>query len=324
MLKRLSLGFMLLLALVGVAGVQAQWTAEPQSMGQYLPADTDLFFAIRTDGAFLDELSGVINGVVAKLPESVQAQAQMLDLKTLIESQVGPLSETGLGDYVAVGIANSVVIYDEDRTNDDEAVFYVAAALNDRAKFESFIDGMSPNTDKTTEDGMTVYTSDNDDMVRALVLDDVLYITNQTAVPTGETLADNSVFSETLSSLPEDSYNFLMYADFGPLFEMAMAQMPAESLDVFETMGLDMSEIGPIAIGGTILDEKSLVIDAYSPGFDMMMMPMVGAVDPAFAGNIPSGFSFVIHGTDLKTTLNATLDLLYQMNGAAAEQPTDA
>ena len=317
MLKRMSLVFTLLMALVGIIGVQAQAVAEPQSMAQYVPADSEVFFAIRTDGAFLDELSGIINGVVTKLPPIISAQAQNLDLKTLLEAQVGSLAETGVGDYVAVSMSNTVVLYDQDNTNDDDIVFYVVVDLNDRAKFEALFEKSVPNAQKTAENGATVYSGPegSSDQGRLIVQDNLAYLTNTTAVPSGNMLSSDGLFANTIASLPEPSYNFLVYADFGPLFEALMTQMPAQSTEMFDMMGVDFTQMGPVAMGGTILDGKALVIDSYSPSFTAMM-PMTGMVDPEFATNIPAGFSFMVHGTDIKTSANAGLDFIYKANEA--------
>jgi len=312
MLKRISLVFMLVIALVGIVGVQAQRTAEPQSMAQYLPADADFYFAVRTDGAFLDEISGLVNGIIEKLPPVVQQQTAGLNLKTLLEMQIGPLSETGLGDYVAASASNTTVLYDQDSRNDTEVVVYIVAALNDRAKFEAFIEKVAPNAKKSDENGTTMYAA-SAGMVNVLVTDDLAYLTNTAAMPSGDMLNGVSKFNDTLGKLPEASYNFLAYADFGPLFASMMTMMPPQSSAMFDSMGLDLANLGPIVIGGTVLDEKSLVIDIYSPSFGAAMMPSTAPIDPAFTNNIPSGFSFVVQGTDLKTSLNASLDLVYKM-----------
>lgn len=321
MLKRMSLVFTLLMALVGIIGVQAQAAAEPQSMAQYVPADSEMFFAFRTDGAFLDELSGIVNGVVDKLPPAIAAQAQGLDLKTLLEAQVGPLAETGVGDYVAVSVSNLGVVYDQDRSNDDEVVFYAVLDLTDRAKFEAFFEKAVPNAEKADENGATVYSNAAGarDQGNLTVQDDVAYLTNQAEMPSGDMLSTDSQFSDTLANLPESNYNLIAYIDYGSLFSAMMEQMPAQQMDIFNSMGMNLSDYGSMAFGATLLDEKSLVLDAYAPAFEGLTMEY-GTLDPAFAANIPAEMSFVTHSSNLGGILDVYLDLFVTMMEASPEQ----
>lgn len=310
MLKRFSLTLMLLVALVGVAGVRAQ-DGEPQTMAAYLPADAEFAAFARIDGDYLDTLSDVVNTVVAKFPAELTAQIPTVNLQQMLEMQVGQLEDTGIGDYVAVSISNMAVTMDREVSNDDEVRAYIVVQVADRAALEDFLSERG-NLEGEADGDWTRYPIDR--TTNLFVGNQVAYITNAEQMQLdGLPLSDDGPFSETIAQLPETNYNILVYADLGPLFAASMEMMPAESMEVFETMGMDLSEFGPIAFGATILDGRSLVIDSYVSPFPMMAaMGISGQIDPAFAANIPAEFSFVIHGTNLQAAFDAALDSFEQ------------
>lgn len=309
MLKRVSLVFMLLMALVGITGVQAQ-TAAPQTMAQYLPADADLFFAMRTDEAYMDELTGLIRTVGEKLPGSYANTLNGFNIRLLLSTQIGSLETIGVGDYVAASVSDVGLLYDRDYTNDNQVAFYGVLALTDAAKFEVFVERISPTLMKTDENGVTVYSNANGTPGKVFITPDAAYFTNRETLPSGDRLDSSSQFNDTVSRLPEPSYNVVIYADLESIFQGSLSQMTAQDRIVLTSLGFDLENLGPIAIGGTVVDGKSLVIDAYNGALNEVMSS-VSPIDSGFTAVIPSGTSYVMQATDFKTTFNTTLDLIY-------------
>ena len=312
MLKRISLVLMLLTVLVGIVGVKAQTEATPQSMAKYLPADADLFFAVRTDEAFLDEITDLINTVVDKVPDAYTSQLKGFDLRALLQSQVGSMEAIGVGDYAAVSASNIAVLYDQNYTNDGDVVFYGVLALTDATKFEAFFESKAQNMTRTNENGVTIYKSTG---ATVFVTSDAAYLTTQDALPTGDMLDSSARFSDTVSNLPEPGYNFVIYAETRTLLQGAMYSngIPAQNMMMLSQLGIDVANLGPLALGGTVLDGKSLILDAYTLSSGAVTSSPA-PIDPSFTELIPAGTSYVIQGTDLKALLNGVIDMIYSVS----------
>src|SRR5688572_10412527 len=122
----LVLGAALLLAL-SITSVSAMPTDDLVSLARYFPDDTAVFFSVRTDDAFIDELDNLMALVGGNLPEgSMPPMTLRESLDDLIQQQYG-LNESfdttirsWLGDTTAFGAVNFDVTFDDDFSNDGQ------------------------------------------------------------------------------------------------------------------------------------------------------------------------------------------------------------
>lgn len=310
-MKRLFLFMALMLALIGVSSVSLAQDVNPASMAKYFPAETQVFAALRTDEAYLDTLDGVIKGLIGKLPPELGVP--QIGVRNLIQQALGPITlddvRGWLGDYAALGVPDLTA-----GMGGNQAPVYVAVAITDKAAAEAFFMQMAPGMEERStrsEDGGFIIYRANPDVAGGGVLafgDDVLIVgANTTDLPAGG-LDSSEKFNATLAKLPAASYNIVIYAEFQPALTAAAGQLPPQAAASFEVFGVDLENLNPAAVGFTVLDGNSLTIDLVQPGVPGMM-PQMKAVNPAFAANIPDSFSFVVHGSDLATTINTSLDL---------------
>jgi hypothetical protein len=174
--------------------------------------------------------------------------------------------------------------------------------------------------------------------------EDVVLVSNdESAIAEGGVpeapLSDLEAFGTALSRLPEPDYNAVLYYDYAALLsgmfsDPDMMEMLMESGDEMVQMQMQMlmgmvDALEPFAIGLTILDERSLTMDAAIstaglteafaganlPAATMTLPP----VDLAFARHIPAETPLVIMGTELR----ASYDVLLETLRAIAAMETD-
>jgi hypothetical protein len=194
---------------------------------------------------------------------------------------------------------------------------------------------------QTTGDGYTLLVIDESAMPASLndadlviVRDDVLLFSANTdstvIVASGlqsPSLFEQPAFTGALGWLPADSYNITIYADVVNDILAASASMDADTasaMEMLEQIGFSMDSVGPVVVGFTILDGSVLTIDeaqAYDPAAGPMMIAIPGPVDMTFAARIPAGVPLALHGTGLKTQLEATAQSYSALFEAMAAQP---
>lgn len=314
-MKRLLLVLLLMLALIGVSAVASAQDLNPAGMAKYFPAETELFAAIRTDEAFLDELDVIVTTLRDKFPAALNIPR--LGIRNLIQSSLGPIQlsdiRAWLGDYAAIALPDLAAAAPRRADGDSrgQTPGYIAVAITDKAATEAFFLNMMPafaeNTVKSEENSFTVYRSNRPDSPGfAAFGEDVLIISvSSNDLPAGG-LDSSPRFTVALAKLPEASYHALVYVDAANLMRVSMEAMP-QAAEAMQTMNLDLSSLNPAVIGFTVLDGNSLVVDSVSPGI-AGMMPALKEINPEFARHIPGTFSFVMQSSGLATVVNMALD----------------
>lgn len=316
MRKLLVICILGLLALgVFTSAAQAAQVADLAALAQYFPGDTPLFGAIRTDDTTIAELDSVLNRVLSKLPEGIAPPD--FSLQTALdqiarEAGLGDFSEmrAWLGDYAAAGR----IVTDDPSTSASEGVLFVAQ-ITDRAAAEAFWKGIldrSGGQDYQVEESsaFTLYAIESDPPVEGglLFTDDVMLLgvadLPQLLLAREAKLAQNTTFQETLNLLPAQQYGGLIYFDPAALAEQSRG-----------SDGLAATLLGQQAVGFTLLDERSLVMDVASRLGDLsalenlgLSLPSLQPVSPAFAANIPADVSLLAHATNIKALYDAFIE----------------
>ncbi|MBI5671113.1 MAG: DUF3352 domain-containing protein [Chloroflexi bacterium] len=331
MLKRLLAVLVLAALLLGlVPTLAASPTVELAALAQYFPGDTPLFGAVRTDDATIAELDRVLATVLAKLPEGVASPD--LSLQSALDQiarEAGLDDFSGirawLGDYAAAGR----LIEDDPSTSASEGVLF-AAQITDRAAAEAFwkdILDRSGGQDYRVEaaDAFTLYAIESDPPMDAglLFTDDVMLLgvanLRQLLLTREAKLAQNATFQQTLDLLPAEQYAGLLYFDAAALAEFSQG-----------SPGLTSTLLGQQAVGFTLLDERSLVMDVASRLGNLsalenlgLSLPSLQPVSPAFAAHVPADVSLLAHATNVKALYDAFIETARataEREGTSAEE----
>lgn len=320
-------------ALPLAAPVAAIPTADLTTLAQYYPEDAFVFAATRADDAYIDTLDGLLEQVIASLPDNARRGIPSgFGLRNALDDLAGDVNSDGtfedtvgawLGDTVSIGVSNGEVITDDDFSNDDEVTYLIAAEITDRAAAEAVLAEVFPSGEITIEDDYLTGQFDTNGYL--YISNDVLLLSSTPDVlPAnleGDTtsLATSEAFTQAFASLPATDYNIGMYLDLPFLVQSSFSQMNMMGgMDSSMEMLTDVYDaIGPFAVGLTILDETSLTIDtaiSFDPalyettlGIDAADVFDFAPVDFAFAQHLPAGLPLVIQGTDLNRSFTNAL-----------------
>ncbi|MDX1994185.1 MAG: DUF3352 domain-containing protein [bacterium] len=305
-----------LLGMVGVGRAAALPVDELTTLAAYAPAETQLFAVIRTDEAYLDTLDALLARLSAALPGAIPEDATVRDVFTddtidSFEEDVRPW----LGDTVAaafpLGLGTFEPLYFLSVTDRDAADAFLEAELSDG---EAIVE----RTEQ--EDGTVrfdVRFGSNPPFTSALLTDDVALIGEPEALETvilpGDdvaSLADDGAFQDTLAALPADDYNALLYVT-GEGVEAAL-DLPEEAAEPF---GLDnlADQIGSLAVGLTVLEDRALTVDVVTAGGDLNALIGLGSTPldlDDLAARIPTDTPLVILGNNLGGHISGGLQLL--------------
>jgi len=355
-MKKLSVLVVALVAVFGatVLPAAAVPTADLTALTALFPSDTAVLVAVRTDAGYVEALDSVIDRVNGAFSEPVipmSLSAALAEASSNMGGDFETVFGSWLGDTAVVGVDLSYAL-DDDSTNDYLAGL-AAIQITDRAAAESFwSDAMSMNPDNvgytvSEEDGFTIYTPNTDGAQLDGTLpfafaDDYMLLGNLDIARSVESpLSDNAMFTDAMNALPNGDYNIAIYMDTVALFEANIAMMENSNNSGINAMGnMDMlrsfgAMSGQIAIGFTIIDGRSLTIDAVSTsdmsavaaalGMDEGLDFGMTAIDPSFAGFIPSGTPIVTHITNLNALSQTSVTALRaSVSGSAASAGGDS
>ncbi|MBE2267594.1 MAG: hypothetical protein IAE80_05135 [Anaerolinea sp.] len=362
---------LLLLSVVLLGAFALPTAAEPAAvpvedltaLAAYFPEGSLLFAGVRTDDGFIETLDGVIARVGAAFPEmggfSLSEALDQVASNVKEDASYEELIGAWLGETAAFGIVSMDMSM---MGMSDEPVVRVVIDIADREGAEGFFTANTPSRDydQTIYDGYTVYEHLRGGDAHVLFNDDVIIISNDLAsLQNGGAvefpLNASAAFTEAVGLLPESDYNIVYYQDTPAFLQMSMGMMSmmmeGDMGDV-EMFGMGSEEymqmiegvmgaIKPQAIGFTILDGSSLVIDGVSPvdleAMQAAMEGMEGAmggmgsmtamdsapVDLDFVQHIPAGTPLVILGTGMGDALSRIDDSLAMLAEMGEQQGMD-
>lgn len=327
-MKKLFLMLVVAVLLVSTVAlpVSATPTMELVGLARYFPAETHVFAAVRTDDGFINALDALASKVGAAIPEVAPPMSLMELIDTELQNSFGEGATFAatirpwLGDTAVMGVTLTSNLVDDDPFNDEDVPFMIAIAITDRAGAIAYLDeafaAAGTEVVITESAGFTVYTDEPDDLVLAVGDDVILLSDTEAKLNLGGDFAPlnaDATFTNTVTRLPEGDYNFVSYFDFGDILaqamqsEMAGGEMTEDDLAIAQQFAPLVENFPQQAIGATILDDRSLVLDFVQPRIDPAVLeqvglpvpPELGSVNLAFADNIPAGTPLIIHGTNL-------------------------
>lgn len=328
---------LLLLALGLVAGpAVAAPVSDLTALAASFPESTVFFAAMRTDDGFIETLDGVVGQVRELLPS---AMLPPLRLNSLLDQAVGELGLGSFREAVRPWLGSTAALGVSGETFAGMPGFLLAVSITDQtaaaAFVENFLNQMNSEYD-TGEQGGYLLFSDPRGQGAFAVGKDVLFLTLSTSDVPGlrddfTPLAASTDFSGVMAQLPAASYNLVAYLNVPALAALSERALPTGSPETEAMQQLGerfLDAVGPAALGFTILDGRSLVMDVVqtlgsaaaleAADFDLTLP--TAAVDPAFAAYIPADAPLVIQGTELNTSVTTGFHNLRVMGSLIQQQ----
>ncbi|MFW5691190.1 MAG: hypothetical protein ACOCXZ_01705 [Chloroflexota bacterium] len=318
----IALMALLLLTVPFLSSVQAVPTADLTALARYYPEDAPLFAAIRTDDGYFETLNGLVDQINANLgggviPASftIPTAPELLD-QIILNGDGAFLGVTF--DWVGETLAFGTTAFTP------EPAALLALDVNDRELAETELRGLLVDTsssDVVEVEGYLLFANEAERTFIALTEDAAIVSDQRAAVVAAAeradaTLADSETFNATLSLLPQGDYNIAAYADLAALTELAMMMTmsapPDGTMELAPMMpGMDETAQSKLAIGATILDGRSLVLDlALRPDNPDVVVNQPGYVEEQpvnldFAAYLPAYTQLAILDNDAKASFDA-------------------
>ncbi|MFN8528735.1 MAG: DUF3352 domain-containing protein [Anaerolineae bacterium] len=340
-MKRMMLVlFVMLLALA--APIQAQDTARqdgvPQ-MARYYSDDTFMFAAMRIDGAYIDQLSTLLNRVTSTFADLGVPQVDLRGLLSMVSG--GSDVFAWLGDYAAFGYSGDpALLLDPTAMSGtspsgipDGITAYGVIELRDAAAAEDFLASILPSSaHQTPVDGEypSFMTADGTSIVitptAAYVLPPGIPFLD-TRVDAAPTFDANTTFTTVTGHLPAPGYNALIYADAN-IFAQAIQLFTMSSSSIYDAFKpasapQDQAQMAvpsiPVAIGLTILNNDTLTIDVATLAGGTASQ----AINPDFVRFLPANAGAVVQATNLTGLYDTAMTLAASSAGSSNSASPD-
>ncbi|MBO9308847.1 MAG: DUF3352 domain-containing protein [Chloroflexi bacterium] len=335
-LKRLWAILPIALLIASLAAPSAQLTAQRtaentarlaqadiEGMAALMPSDSTFFFALRTDDNYIELLDSLIQKVYDTLPRLTLPSFSLKQLLDLAAQQaLGGDFQTKvrpwLGDTIAFAIGSLEKLLDADPRNDAQTETLLAARIVNRAAFEATLESLADP--RSYSKSRSAEFTDYEDLQQPLLVrvSETLVLAGtkasvNSALSRAAKLNANPQFKQTVGALPESAYNIFAYANLSELGQFA-AFLPREQRDLVRSFAV------PFAIGATILDGRSLVLDVAIQNTELVGDPSLGKpVNPDFARWMPADTVLSVHLRDLSAYYRALLSALRLILSGQAE-----
>jgi len=245
MKKIIGVIFILLLS---VSSIQAIDMDEGiQTLAKYAPADTPLFFSIRTDNQFINELDDVLQHVTNNLSLGITNLSLIELIDDILRTQGLEYASVRilLGNEFAMGVTNLNPLLDNNPFNDLDSGIFFAVDVQLSMVIDQVIADLRLDIIQE-RNGFTVYSGDDD--LYLAVSDEVVVLSfvNDFQLDPATSLFETESFQNTISALPADSYNAMAYANIATLGSLGLT---------------DVEDSSGFGVGLTIIEELALTVD---------------------------------------------------------------
>jgi hypothetical protein len=339
MRKLLLLVLMMLLA-TSVLSVSALGESDLTKLAAYVGDDALFFASTRTDDGLIVSLDTVVERIVPFLPRGTIPPGLNISVlldQLLVSENIGTFDKSV---RPWLGNSASLALFVSDSLADDPFVL-VSVQVDGKAALEFFgiliADQIQSGAlELSEENGFTLITSSSEFDTTAFAFgDDVLFIASHPDLLPLEAvknpLSDNARFNDTLSQLPEKTYDMLFYSDMQALQRVSLSQaslgltaLPPFVEDLFNTYG-------GFALGFKLLNDEALVLDMVQT-VDLAAYEKLGiainaprGLDYDFTNHIPDDAVLVLQssefGSKVQNALNSIRSLgdYIKANGGLAE-----
>ncbi len=315
-----------LVLLLAVTTVSATPVDKLTRLADYAPAGSAGFGVIRTDAGYVETVDGLLNSVLSKFPPD--AGIPPINATTLLEEMAAGASDGAmdyatlfgpwLGDSVALILPSTELLLENefstavvfDSTDQDAAVEFVDMVLSDemeRRDYEKIKQDDGSIRYEPTVNGLYPYLVTDDVIAYGLV--DLLVYPDDDAT----SLSETAIFSETIEALPESDYNILGYADLPIVLESILEMAPAQLPIPFDLIQM----VGQSAIGFTIINERSLVVDSVNT----QTLPIeFSPIDYDLLKTVPAESPFVVESNGMGDLIQLGFDGLNTLDDVLREE----
>jgi hypothetical protein len=278
-------------------------------LARYVPADADLFAAIRTDDAYFAGLDELLNAVLAQLPEPLKSDVDLpLNTRALL-ADADPYSPEWqilnniLGDRVGAAVLDANWVGSNNAMSESVMILiHLRPGTSEQAL------GLFEAPRRAGQAGpFTLYETTEPGVAQFGLSEDLLLVPLDMPFPqlvAGQMLADQPAFNDLVQALPESASDLYFYAD------------PDYSA-VDDTGIMAATDAGPFMMGGRLAGGDTGMIDiALAPG----AMPYTNLVpyDEEFLRWVPADASLVYLATDIANNLEVGLQSLADVDPANA------
>ncbi len=217
--------FVLALSLSITQAKPAQVTLANAFFADQMPAGADIYMAIRTDDAYIDELNSLLSKITTQLSDMNIPIQPNLGVRQMLDMAV--MSAMRQGDFATtirpwLGSSMAVAVYWGDRLPEEA---FIAIDHNNRELAEAFIENAILNIGLQTsvEGDFTIY-SGNNGMLNIGVNNDAIYLVSErdylpiNGNPANPLNADAN-FQKAVGALPAPNYNVLLMSDTSILIQ---------------------------------------------------------------------------------------------------------
>lgn len=314
------------------------------TLAGFFPAETTVFIAFRTDDAFIAEVDETLASVTERLPltSPVPSLTDLLDegSEMTYGDTFANTFRPWLGDIAAIGITDLTFLLDDDPFNDVDVPALLVFSINDAAAAEAFVestlDDMGMDYERSTDD---VLTYEVDEPHLTILISEGALVMQYNDIEVvglgGSALGGETPFNVTMASLPESDYNIVGYFDVGDALAFNLEQMSESFYDdelagLFERL-LPIYELYPqLAIGLTVLDDDTLVMDSAALSTDLLsLLTNIGIefnfgayapVDLGLVDHVPADTVAFMHATGTGAMIEYMLDLSEEVMDIAFEE----
>lgn len=299
----------MIIAMLSILPVTAQAaTPDLLSGAAVSPAAHDLYFAVRLDDAYLNELNGLVDLVAKALSDIGVPVDDIPRIQDFFVQQMDPSATPADVDAALAWLGDTLSISAQIGVNSSTETVVVYVQITDQQAALDALNEMGAQLRGVgTAGSYMIYESESADDIAVLLKDDTLIITNEDSTLIGggdyPTLAADANFSAAMGKLPAASYNLALYIT---------EELIQESQRNDGTQFLN----GDIAIGGTLLDSKTLTLDIALTS--IAPTSVIQTIDPTFGRYIPANTTAMIHSVDLSGQLEQVLALAASQNNSNA------
>lgn len=278
-------------------------------LAEFAPAESVFFATIRLDDDYLATLDALLLNIAQRAPDF-----DPVDFTSISDALMQSEMDAWLGDRGAIFAPSA-----ENMMMDSFPFVMIGEITNPEATEAALDDMLAFGYDKiTTPEGFVRYEPEFSWDAPYLIAGDLLLFGEVDAalMPDADALRliSSDAFNNAADALPESAYNALVYLDVTSIYDAAAFMIPMGMFpgSIANTVNATFQDAGQFALGFTILDERTLVMDAaqYGASTGGTAQPL----DTSLLDRVPANTPLVFQGRGFGDLINTGLNLFDELD----------